>query len=88
MFSPITSVIVEEIAWAEKQGLKGWTSEVTPFGWPTGTPLHEQNWVTNRMPLYAAAQAMWNTQVTAADIIQDWASYVFGPAAGTDGRLL
>ena len=81
MFSPITSVIVEEIAWAEKQGLKGWTSEVTPFGWPTGTPLHEQNWVTNRMPLYAAAQAMWNTQVTAADIIQDWASYVFGPAA-------
>ncbi|MGI6082381.1 MAG: DUF4838 domain-containing protein [Limnochordia bacterium] len=81
MLSPITSVIIEEIAWAERQGLKGWTSEVTPFGWPSGRVLHEQNWVTNRMPLYAAAQAMWNAQVRAGDIIYDWASYVFGPAA-------
>ncbi|MGI6611024.1 MAG: DUF4838 domain-containing protein [Limnochordia bacterium] len=81
MLSPITSLIVEEIAWAQQQGLKGWTSEVTPFGWPVGTLPQNQNWVTNRMPLYAAAQAMWNTEIKPSEIMRDWAQHVFGPAA-------
>ncbi|MGI6083727.1 MAG: DUF4838 domain-containing protein, partial [Limnochordia bacterium] len=81
LFIPQTSVITDEIAWAHEQGLKGWSSEVTPYRSPAGPALHEDNWVTNRMSLYAAAQVMWNAQLRAEDLVRDWAERVFGPAA-------
>ena len=82
-YTPQTSLIMEEIAWAARSGLKGWTSEVTPFGWPSSLlfQLEKQNWVTNRMALYAAAQAMWNHELRPEDLMRDWAEYIFGPAA-------
>jgi hypothetical protein len=86
LFIPQTSVIIDEIAWAYEQGLKGWSSETTPYRSPSGAPPHEDNWVTNRMALYAAAQAMWNAQIQAEDLVRDWAEVVFGPAAEPMGR--
>ena len=88
LFIPQTSVIIDEIAWAYEQGLKGWSSETTPYRSPSGAPPHEDNWVTNRMALYAAAQAMWNAQIQAEDLVRDWAEVVFGPAGRAHGPLL
>ena len=81
MYAPIESLIVQEIAWAHKAGLVSWKSEVTPFGYPKNTLPQNENWVTNRMALYAAGQAMWNADVNPHSIVKDWAQHVFGPAA-------
>ncbi|MGI6610678.1 MAG: DUF4838 domain-containing protein [Limnochordia bacterium] len=80
LFVPQTSVIVDEIAWAHQNGLKGWTSETAPYRSPASHPPQDDNWVTNRMALYAAAQAMWDARTRPEDVMCDWATYVFGPA--------
>jgi hypothetical protein len=81
MFAPIEPLIVQEINWAHQTGLKGWKSEVIPYGYPKNTLPQDQNWVTNRMALYAVAQAMWNSKIDPAAITRDWSEHVFGPAA-------
>jgi len=81
MYAPIESLIVQEIAWAHQHGLKGWKSEVTPFGHPKSTLPQDERWVTNRMAIYAAAQAMWNADINPQYIVNDWSQHVFGPAA-------
>lgn len=81
MYAPIEPLIVQEVAWAHKMGLKGWKSEVTPFGYPKSTLPQDENWVTNRMALYAVAQAMWNATIDPAAITRDWTKHIYGPAA-------
>lgn len=81
MYAPIESLIVQEIAWAHQHGLKGWKSEVRPPGSPKGTLPQDQGWVTNRMAIYAASQAMWNAVVDPQGIVKDWSQHVFGPGA-------
>lgn len=81
MYTPITSLIMEEIAWTHQNGLQGWKSEVTPFGYPQKAEAKNENWVTNRMALYAVAQAMWNAQTKPETILADWSQHVFGPAS-------
>lgn len=80
MYAPIESLVVQEIAWAHKTGLIGWTSEVEPLGYPKNTLPQNQGWITNRLALYAAAQAMWNVDVKPQDIVKDWSSHIFGAA--------
>lgn len=88
IYVPQSSLIMEEIAWAHDVGLKGWWTEVTPFGWPVSTlsQPEDQNWVTNRMALYAAAQSMWNANLSSEQLIRDWADHVFGPAGEAMNR--
>jgi len=81
MYAPMESLIVQEIAWAHQQGLKGWKSEVTPFGHPKSTLPQDERWVTNRMAIYAAAQAMWNADIDPKNIITDWSNHIYGSAA-------
>lgn len=92
MYTPITPLIVQQIAWAHQVGLKGWKSEIFPYGRPYGFASKEsreaqgslqehQNWATNRMAVYAVAQAMWNASIDPASITRDWAQHIFGPAA-------
>ena len=81
MYAPIEPLIVQEIAWAHKIGLKGWYSELKPYGYPQDTLPQDKDWVTHRMALYAVAQAMWNADIDPKSIVKDWAQHVFGPAA-------
>jgi len=87
LYAPIAPLIVQEIAWAHQIGLKGWKSEVFPYGHSYGfgssksTLPQDQNWVTNRMALYAVAQAMWNADIDPAAITNDWAEHIFGSAS-------
>jgi hypothetical protein len=81
MYAPITGIIMEEVAWCKQNGLPGWTSEVTPFSWPQGALPQNENWITNRMALYAVAQAMWNVKTKPADLLRDWTTHIYGPAA-------
>ena len=81
MYAPIEPLIVQEIAWAHKIGLKGWYSELRPYGYPQGTLPQDENWVTHRMALYAVAQAMWNSQIDPTSITQDWTEHIYGVAS-------
>jgi len=92
MYAPIAPLLVQEIAWAHQAGLKGWKSEIFPYGRSYGFASKEsrdaegnlpehQNWVTNRMAVYAVAQAMWNASIDPASITNDWARHIFGAAA-------
>ena len=81
MYAPIESLVVQEIAWAHQQGIRGWRSELQPYGFPQNVPLQNQNWTTNRVALYAVAQAMWNADIKTPDIVSDWSNHLFGPAA-------
>jgi hypothetical protein len=81
MYAPITGLIMDEVEWTKANGLQGWTSEITPFGWPKNSAPEDENWITNRMAVYAAAQAMWNTKLRPQELMRDWTSRIYGPAA-------
>jgi hypothetical protein len=81
MYAPITGLIMDEVAWTKANGLRGWSSEITPFGWPKNSAPENENWVTNRMAVYAAAQALWNTKLPTQDLMRDWTNHIYGPAA-------
>lgn len=81
MYAPITGLIMDEVAWTKANGLRGWSSEITPFGWPKNRAPEDENWITNRMAVYAAAQAMWNTKLTPQELMRDWTNHIYGPAA-------
>src|SRR5690606_9694669 len=80
MFAPIASVIVDEIKWAKENGLIGWESEVTPYNWPKNSPDQSGNWMTNRLALYAVAQAMWDADLDTQELVRDWNQRIYGPA--------
>jgi len=80
MFAPIASIIVDEIKWSKENGLVGWESEVAPYNWPRNSPNQSANWITNRLALYAVAQAMWNSNIDTKQLVRDWNQTVYGAA--------
>ena len=83
MFVPLVSWEVDQMAWAAKEGLVGYLSEIPPYGFPADKPPQDQRWVVNRLNLYAAAKASWNAEITARQIVDDWTAKIYGPAART-----
>lgn len=81
MYAPITGLIMDEVTWTKQNGLSGWTSEIIPYGYPKGLLPQEEYWTSNRMAVYAVAQAMWNSKLRPEDLIRDWTNHVYGPAA-------
>jgi hypothetical protein len=81
MYAPLTGLIMDEVAWTKANGLQGWSSEITPFGWPKNSAPVDENWITNRMAVYAAAQAMWDTKLRPEELMRDWTNHIYGPAA-------
>jgi hypothetical protein len=81
MYVPLTGLIMDEVAWSKANNLTGWSSEITPFGWPKNSAPIDENWITNRMAVYAVAQTMWNAKLRPEELIRDWTDRVYGPAA-------
>ncbi|HEY0668886.1 MAG TPA: DUF4838 domain-containing protein [Sphingobacteriaceae bacterium] len=81
MYVPMVSWVTDQMAFLKKRNITGYMSELPPYGSPRRAAPERTYWNTNRMALYAAGKAMWNTEVKAADIVADWCSKVYGPAA-------
>lgn len=81
MFTPLVYYVVDEVAFAKSDGLSAFSTEVTPFNHPKALPPEQRNWDTNRMNLYAIAQAMWHKEVNAKEIVRDWTQMIYGAAA-------
>jgi hypothetical protein len=83
MFVPLVSWIVDEMSWIKGKGLIAYTSELPPYGSPRNALPENTYWNGSRMSLYAAAKAMWNTDLSADSIVKDWCTTVYGPAAAS-----
>ena len=81
MFVPLVSWEVDQMAWMASKGLNAYLSETRPYDSPRNLAPENTYWTCNRMNLYAAAKAMWNTSVTADSLVKDWCKTIYGPAA-------
>jgi len=81
LYTPFMPILLQDISWAHQQGLQGWYSELMPYGFPQDKPLQDQNWMANRMSLYAAAAALWNADIDEAALTRDWTKHLFNSAA-------
>lgn len=86
MFTPLVYYVVDGARFAQKYGLNYYSTEVTPYGAPATVPPDQRNWESNRMNLYAFAQALWSTEVNAPDLVQDWTQHVYGPGGEAMAR--
>lgn len=82
MTVPMVSWEVDQLAWAHNNNIIGFMSELPPYGYPKNTPTENTYWTCNRMTLYAAAKAMWNSNVSPQQIVSDWCTKIYGPAGG------
>lgn len=82
MTVPMVSWEVDQLAWAHNNNLTGFMSELPPYGYPKNTATENTYWTCNRMTLYAAAKAMWNSTVSPQKIVADWCTKIYGPAGG------
>lgn len=80
-FLPLVYLLKEDISYATKMGLTHFSSEVAPYGYPKKVPAAEQGWNVNRLNLYAMARLMWNADLSVDEILEDWCSHAYGPAA-------
>ncbi len=81
VFMPLVYFMADQFAYARQHQLTSYTSEITPQGYPDTLPPEEQHWNVNRMNVYAAAQAMWNSSLTSEEIVRDWAAHAYFDAA-------
>lgn len=81
MFVPMVSWVTDQIRWIHGKKMTGYLSELPYYGMPKAALPQNTHWMTNRMALYAAAKAMWNSSITSDSIIRDWNNKVYGPAA-------
>jgi len=85
MIVPMVSWEMDQISWAKNNNLIGVMSELPPFGYPKNTSLENTYWTCNRITLYAAAKAMWNSNTTPQQVVSDWCSRIYGPAGKAMG---
>lgn len=81
MFVPMVSWVVDQFQWMKAKKMTGYLSELPPYGSPDNVPVENTYWTCNRMALYAATKAMWNTNVSAVAIVKDWCATVYGPGS-------
>lgn len=81
MFVPLVSWEVDQMAWMVSKGLNAYLSETRPYDSPRNLAPENTYWTCNRMNLYAAAKAMWNSNITADSLVRDWCKTIYGPAA-------
>lgn len=81
MFVPMTNWVVDQLRWMHQQKLTAYMSELPAYGMPRNVPEADTYWATNRMALYAATRAMWDTDVSVDSLMRDWCSTVYGPAS-------
>ncbi|QEC43636.1 DUF4838 domain-containing protein [Pseudobacter ginsenosidimutans] len=77
MYVPLVKWEIEQMDWMKTNGLVGYMSELRPYR--NSTSPENTNWNTNRINLYAAARAMWDT-VNADSIVNDWNNVIYGTA--------
>lgn len=82
MFVPLVSWEVDQMKWMVDKGLNAYLSETRPYNSPRNIAPENTYWTCNRMNLYAAAKAMWNSDITADSLVKDWCQTVYGPASG------
>lgn len=82
MFVPMVSWEVDQMAWMAGKGIINYSSELPAFNSPQGAAPENTYWMTNRMNLYAAAKAMWDSKISADSLVKDWCETIYGPAAG------
>ncbi|MBC9929395.1 DUF4838 domain-containing protein [Chitinophaga qingshengii] len=82
MTVPLVSWEIDQLNWAHNNNLIGSMSETPAYGYPKGTAPENTTWTVNRMTLYAAAQAMWNSSVSPQKLVTDWCTKIYGPAGG------
>lgn len=88
MFVPLLPWVVDQIKWMKSLGMNGYISEVEPYNHVAPfiektkrKRLENRQWVGNRLALYGAARALWNSELTANEIRADWCEHLFGAAA-------
>lgn len=81
VFMPLVYFMADQFNYARAHQLTSYSSEITPHGFPDSLPPEEQHWNVNRMNVYAAAQAMWNSSLSSEEIVRDWATHAYHDAA-------
>jgi len=81
VFIPLVTYIADEMAYAKAHQLTSYSGEILCYGWREAEAPELQNWNVNRMNVYTAARAMWNPDITAKSLIEEWCGYAYGPAA-------
>ena len=81
MYVPLVSWEMDQMKWLADKGINMYLSEIRPFNSPSGAPPEDTYMMTNRMNLYAASRGMWNADITADSIVNDWCKTVYGPVA-------
>ncbi len=83
---PLVSWEMEQFRWANRLKMNSYSSEIPPYGYPREQPEDQQRWSTNRMNVYAAAKAMWNSRITARELVRDWTRTIYG-AEGAEAMM-
>lgn len=81
MFVPMTRWVVDQLRWMHQKKLTAYMSELPAYGMPREVPEANRYWVTNRMALYAATRAMWDTDISVDTLMKDWCTAIYGAAA-------
>ncbi len=79
MYTPLVHYVVDGARFAARHDFTYYATEVSPNGYPQDRPPEERNWETNRMNLYAFAQALWDRSADAKALVRDWTRHVYGP---------
>lgn len=82
LFVPLVRYEIESIAYCYENNIGYFSTEVTPMGVPAGVAQEKNNWVTNRLNLYAIGQALWNHRVTPEGVVDRWTKAIYGEQAG------
>jgi hypothetical protein len=77
MYVPLVKWEIDQMDWMKTNGLVGYMSELRPYR--NSTSPQNTTWNCNRINLYAAARAMWDT-VSADSIVSDWNNVIYGTA--------
>lgn len=80
VFTPVASILAEELRWMRTQGVKNWYTEFYSVLNPK-MKLSAQKCFVNRFPAYVITRLTWNPDQKTEDILQDFCRYSFGAAA-------
>ncbi|MGN6418271.1 MAG: DUF4838 domain-containing protein [Pseudobacter sp.] len=81
VFVPMTEWVVDQMRWMHQKKLTAYMSELPAYGMPRNVPEANTYWATNRMALYAATRAMWDTDISVDSLMKDWCATIYGTAA-------
>lgn len=80
VFTPVASILAEELRWMRAQGVKNWYTEFYSVLNPK-KKLSTQKCFVNRFPAYVITKLTWDPDQKTDDLLNDFCRYSFGPAA-------